>query len=233
MIGIFRTSIPGSSVAGIAAAGRPGALLHGGERNDADWRGGAPPERGLEGLARGRVRRLLRVAPRPDSRRRCRGDRDPHRLLAAVEAVAPRAMAQGEAGSCHLRRLASLREEVALPSGASYCCRIGVNVVFMAAFGIPVTAYTVALVASSHMLSGALRDHAGWGWADAGARRCHARQTRSDRERRRIFGHARLGSDDVERRSRRRAHALGLRLRTDQATALENTPEAGAGQGST
>jgi hypothetical protein len=44
--------------------------------------------------------------------------------------------------------------EVALPSGASYACRIGVNVVFMAAFGIPVTAFTVFLVASSHMLSG-------------------------------------------------------------------------------
>ncbi len=44
--------------------------------------------------------------------------------------------------------------EVALPSGASYACRIGVNVVFMATFGIPVTAFTVFLVASSHMLSG-------------------------------------------------------------------------------
>ncbi len=30
----------------------------------------------------------------------------------------------------------------------------GVNVVFMAAFGIPITAYTVFLIASSHMLSG-------------------------------------------------------------------------------
>jgi uncharacterized membrane protein YbhN (UPF0104 family) len=44
--------------------------------------------------------------------------------------------------------------EVAFPSGASYCCRIGVNVVLMAAFDIPVTVYTAALVASSHMLSG-------------------------------------------------------------------------------
>jgi hypothetical protein len=44
--------------------------------------------------------------------------------------------------------------DVALPSGASYCCRVGVNIVFMAAFGIPVTAFTVFLVASSHMLSG-------------------------------------------------------------------------------
>jgi uncharacterized membrane protein YbhN (UPF0104 family) len=38
----------------------------------------------------------------------------------------------------------------------SYACRIGVNVVFMAAFSIPITAFTVFLVASSHMLSGLL-----------------------------------------------------------------------------
>ena len=43
---------------------------------------------------------------------------------------------------------------MAAPSAASYVCRIGVNIVFMAAFGIPVTAFTVFLVASSHMLSG-------------------------------------------------------------------------------
>jgi uncharacterized membrane protein YbhN (UPF0104 family) len=43
---------------------------------------------------------------------------------------------------------------VAFPSGLSFGCRIGVNVVFMAAFSIPVTAFTVFLVASSHMLSG-------------------------------------------------------------------------------
>jgi uncharacterized membrane protein YbhN (UPF0104 family) len=43
---------------------------------------------------------------------------------------------------------------VALPSALSYGCRIGVNVVFMAAFGIPITAFTVFLIASSHMLSG-------------------------------------------------------------------------------
>lgn len=44
--------------------------------------------------------------------------------------------------------------EVALPSAVSYCFRIGVNVVFMAAFGITITAFTVFLIASSHMLSG-------------------------------------------------------------------------------
>src|SRR5207249_3147215 len=44
--------------------------------------------------------------------------------------------------------------DVAAPSAASYVCRIGVNIVFMAAFSIPITAFTVFLVASSHMLSG-------------------------------------------------------------------------------
>ena len=43
--------------------------------------------------------------------------------------------------------------DVAAPSAGSYCCRVGVNMVFMGAFGIPVTVYTVFLVASSHMLS--------------------------------------------------------------------------------
>jgi uncharacterized membrane protein YbhN (UPF0104 family) len=43
--------------------------------------------------------------------------------------------------------------EVALPSGLSYCCRMGVTAVFMAAFGLPVTFFTVFLVASSHTLS--------------------------------------------------------------------------------
>ena len=45
-------------------------------------------------------------------------------------------------------------KNVAAPSAASYVCRIGVNTIFMAAFGIPVTAFTIFLVASSHMLSG-------------------------------------------------------------------------------
>jgi hypothetical protein len=43
--------------------------------------------------------------------------------------------------------------DVASPSAASYCCRVGVNIAFMAGFAIPVTLYTVFLVASSHMLS--------------------------------------------------------------------------------
>jgi uncharacterized membrane protein YbhN (UPF0104 family) len=61
---------------------------------------------------------------------------------------------RAKAGGAILRDWRRYARQVALPSAASYACRIGVNVVFMAAFGIPVTAFTVFLVASSHMLSG-------------------------------------------------------------------------------
>jgi uncharacterized membrane protein YbhN (UPF0104 family) len=58
---------------------------------------------------------------------------------------------QGAAIFSDWRRYA---RDVAAPSAASYACRIGVNIVFMSAFHLPVTAFTVFLVASSHMLSG-------------------------------------------------------------------------------
>lgn len=61
---------------------------------------------------------------------------------------------KAKAGAAIFRDWRRYLREVALPSAASYGCRIGVNVVFMAAFGIPITAYTVFLIASSHMLSG-------------------------------------------------------------------------------
>ena len=69
----------------------------------------------------------------------------------------PRVLDQGrkaKRGAAIFRDWRLYAKGVAAPSAASYCCRMGVNVVFMAAFGIPVTAYTVLLVASSHMLSG-------------------------------------------------------------------------------
>jgi uncharacterized membrane protein YbhN (UPF0104 family) len=61
---------------------------------------------------------------------------------------------KAKAGAAIFRDWRRYVREVALPSAASYGCRIGVNVVFMAAFEIPITAYTVFLIASSHMLSG-------------------------------------------------------------------------------
>ena len=230
MIGIFRTSIPGSSVAGLAAATVAQALFF----------------TAVSGMMLIGVAVLLpRVVSKGSPSDETGGFFASHPVLIPAVVVAaivilivlwprlkPWLREQWRKGKQGLAIFSDWRRyarEVALPSGASYCCRIGVNVVFMAAFDIPMTAYTVALVAASHMLSGLFAITPGGVGQTAGARRCHARQTRSDRECRRIFGHARLGSDDVERCSRRRAHALGLRLPRDQAAALEHTPEAVAG----
>jgi uncharacterized membrane protein YbhN (UPF0104 family) len=62
--------------------------------------------------------------------------------------------ADAKEGAAIFRDWRRYAREVALPSAASYICRIGVNVTFMAAFSIPITAFTVFLVAASHMLSG-------------------------------------------------------------------------------
>jgi uncharacterized membrane protein YbhN (UPF0104 family) len=62
-------------------------------------------------------------------------------------------VAQGQGRCRDLQGLAALRARGGSAAGASYGCRVGVNVVFMAAFGIPITAYTVFLVAASHTLS--------------------------------------------------------------------------------
>jgi uncharacterized membrane protein YbhN (UPF0104 family) len=50
--------------------------------------------------------------------------------------------------------LAALRERGRGAVSGVVLLQVGVNVVFMAAFSIPITAFTVFLVASSHMLSG-------------------------------------------------------------------------------
>jgi hypothetical protein len=60
---------------------------------------------------------------------------------------------KARAGAAIFRDWRRYAREVALPQAASYGCRVGVNVVFMAAFSIPITAYTVFLIASSHTLS--------------------------------------------------------------------------------
>jgi uncharacterized membrane protein YbhN (UPF0104 family) len=155
MIGIFRTFIPGSSVAGLTtvffvesafflaisivmlfALGllRPPAVSKGSPSNEigafiSDHKLIVP----LAILVVALVLRLLwpRVKPR---------------ILEQW-----RKAKQGAAIFSDWRRYA---REVALPSLGSYCCRLGVNGVFMAGFGIPVTAFTLVLVVSSHVLSG-------------------------------------------------------------------------------
>ena len=110
--------------------------------------------------------------------------------------------------------------EVALPSGASFGCRIGVNVVFMAAFGIPITAFTVFLVASSHMLSQLFSITPRRGRSDPGSRRRHATQVCVDERRRGVLGHAGCRHHHLERRTRRHGHAVGIRLQPDEGALL-------------
>ncbi len=154
MIGIFRTSIPGSSVAGVAtgvvvqslfftvvsvlmviaaAITSQGAVSKGSPSDETGGFLASHPVVGAVAIAAAIVI-----------------------LFVLWRRLKPRLLNQwGKAkqGAAIFRDWRRYGRQVALPSAASYCCRIGVNVVFMAAFGIPLTAFTVFLVVSSHMLS--------------------------------------------------------------------------------
>lgn len=155
MIGIFRTRIHGSTVAGVTSATVVQSLFF----------------TGLSvfiviAVAIFRPRTVSKGSPSDETG----GFVAEHPFLVALGAVVAVVLAvalwrrlkprllefwnRAKAGGAILRDWRRYAREVALPSAASYACRIGVNVVFMAAFGIPVTAFTVFLVASSHMLSG-------------------------------------------------------------------------------
>jgi uncharacterized membrane protein YbhN (UPF0104 family) len=155
MIGIFRTSIPGSSVAGVTAATVVQSLFF-----------TAMSVVIVIGVAIFRPRTVSKGTPSNEAG----GFFASHPVLVPIVVVAvvaalvflwprlkPRLLAlwrQAKEGAAIFRDWGRYARKVALPSAASYGCRIGVNVVFMAAFGIPITAFTVFLVASSHMLSG-------------------------------------------------------------------------------
>jgi uncharacterized membrane protein YbhN (UPF0104 family) len=155
MIGLFRTSIPGSSVAGVTSATVVQSLFF-----------TAVSVVMVICVAIFRPHTVSKGSPSDETG----GFFASHPLLVPVVIVAvavvlyflwphlkPRLVnqwhkaKQGAAIFSDWRRYA---RHVALPSAASYSCRIGVNVVFMAAFNIPITAFTVFLIASSHMLSG-------------------------------------------------------------------------------
>lgn len=154
MIGLFRARIPGASVAGVTSATVVQALFF-------------TVVSVLMVICVGifRPRTVSKGSPSDETG----GFVASHPLLVAIIVVAvvvvvyvlwPRIKPwlanewkkakQGAAIFSNRRRYAV---QVALPSSASYGCRIGVSVVFMAAFHIPITAFTVALVASSHTLS--------------------------------------------------------------------------------
>ena len=155
MIGIFRTSIPGSSVAGVTAATVVQALFFTGVSILM-----------VIGVAIFRPRTVSKGSPSNETG----GLLSEHPVLVPLLVLAAAAVLvflwprlkprllntwnKAKKGAAIFRDWRRYAREVALPSGASYACRIGVNIVFMAAFSIPITAFTVFLVASSHMLSG-------------------------------------------------------------------------------
>ena len=155
MIGIFRSSIPGSSVAGLASAVVVQSLFFTAMsvllvviaailRPSTVSKGSPSDEVGTFFTSHPVVIAIL--------------------IAAAIALIyflwprlKPRVLDQwrkAKRGAAIFRDWRLYGKQVALPSAASYCCRMGVNVVFMTAFGIPVTAFTVLIVASSHMLSG-------------------------------------------------------------------------------
>lgn len=155
MIGIFRKSIPGSSVAGVTSATVVQSLFF-----------TAVSVVIVICVAIFRPRTVSKGSPADESE----GFIASHPVLVAIVIVViagaliyfwprlkPKLLSQwhkAKQGAAIFRDWRRYALGVALPSAGSYACRIGVNVVFMAAFGIPITAFTVFLIASSHMLSG-------------------------------------------------------------------------------
>jgi uncharacterized membrane protein YbhN (UPF0104 family) len=155
MIGIFRTSIPGASVAGVASATvvqsaffiAASALM-------------------VIGVAAFRPHTVSKGTPADESGNFFAS----HPVLIPLVVVAllivgyfvwpkvkpwfKKEWHKAKQGAAIFSDWGRYAREVAAPSAASYACRITVNIIFMAAFDIPVTAFTVFLVASSHMLSG-------------------------------------------------------------------------------
>jgi uncharacterized membrane protein YbhN (UPF0104 family) len=154
MIGIFRTSIPGSSVAGVSSATVVQSLFF-----------TAASVLIVIAVAIFRPRTVSKGTPSDETG----GFFSSHPILIPLVIVLvlivlyflwprlkPRLLSlwhKIKEGAAIVRDWKRYAREVAAPSAASYACRIGVNIVFMAAFGIPITAFTVFLVASSHMLS--------------------------------------------------------------------------------
>ena len=155
MIGIFRTSIRGSTVAGVTSATVVQAAFF-----------TVLSAFMVIGVAIFRPRTVSKGSPSDETG----GFFAEHPWLTALIVLAvivvarllwprlkPRVVhlwTDVKEGAAIFRDLGRYAREVALPSAASYGCRIGVNVIFMAAFSIPITAFTVFLVAASHMLSG-------------------------------------------------------------------------------
>jgi len=154
MIGIFRTAIPGSSVAGVTAATVVQALFFTATsillviavlfiRPNTVSKGSPSNETGGFLASHPVLIPLIGVA-----------------IVAAVFFAWPKLKPKLDSqwhkikeGAAIFKDWRRYAREVAAPSALSYGCRIGVSVVFMAAFSVPVTLFTVLVVAASHTLS--------------------------------------------------------------------------------
>ena len=144
MIGIFRASIPGASVAGVTSATVVESLFF-----------AAVSVATIVIVAIFLPRTVSEGSPSNEI-----GDFFTAHPILIVHFVWPRAKRRvveewkkAKQGAAIFRDWRRYVREVALPSGLSYACRMGVTAVFMAAFNLPVTFFTVFLVASSHTLS--------------------------------------------------------------------------------
>jgi len=154
MIGLFRSNIPGSSVAGVTSAAVVQSVFF-----------TAVSVLMVICVAIFRPRTVSKGSPSDETG----GFFAAHPVLIPIVLLAIAAVGyfvwpkikpllvtqwhKAKQGAAIFRDWRRYGREVGLPSAASYSCRIGVNVVFMAAFGIPITAFTIFLIASSHMLS--------------------------------------------------------------------------------
>lgn len=154
MIGLFRTSIRGSSVAGVTSATIVQALFF-----------TAVSVLMVICVAIFRPRTVSKGSPSDETGSFFAS----HRYLIPIIVVVVLVVAyfvwprvkpwlvdqwhKAKRGAAIFKDWRRYARQVALPSAISYACRIGVNMTFMAAFGIPITAFTVFLIASSHMLS--------------------------------------------------------------------------------
>jgi Lysylphosphatidylglycerol synthase TM region len=224
MIGIFRSSIPGSSVAGVTAATVVQALFFTVAsillviavifiRPNTVSKGSPSDETGGFLASHPVLIPLIVVA-----------------ILAVLyfawPKLKPKLVGQWhkiKEGAAIFRDWRRYAREVAAPSAASYGCRIGVSVVFMAGHrvhgsrgrGFPHAVRPV-------------RDHARRRRPDPGSGHRDLASLRLDQQRGGLFDHAGLGADALERRAWDRSGPMGVRLRSGEGDVHPQRPKAGA-----
>lgn len=154
MIGIFRASIPGSSVSGLTSATVvESAFFAGVSLLTVIIVAIFLPHTISKGSPSNEVGDFIVAHPLPIALAAVALSVGGYLLWPRVKQRAVGEWEKAKKGAAVFRDRRRYTREVALPSAGSYACRMAVTAVFMAAFDLPVTLYTVFLVASSHTLS--------------------------------------------------------------------------------